>query len=171
MEEKIGLFFGSDTGITEEITTKIINKWSIGMIDKHNIADCSAKDFDAYNYIFLGLSTWYYGELQSDWEDFFEEFKTIDFTGKTVCLYGPGDQYGYDHYFVDGIGILAEVVVENGGNIIGHFPSKGFEHEESKAQVNDNYFYGLALDDDNEPEKTDERINQWIGILESEWPK
>lgn len=166
--KNIGLFFGSDTGVTEDITDRIMSKWTLCAIDKHDIRDSAPQDFEPYDTIFIGLSTWYYGELQSDWEDFFEEFKRIDFTGKTVALYGCGDQYGYDMYFIDGVGILAEVILKNGGNIIGHFPTKGFDHDESKAQINDDYFYGLAVDEDNQPEKTEERINQWIGILEEE---
>lgn len=166
--DKIGLFFGSDTGITEDITDRIIKKWKKCPIEKHEICDVAPEDFNQYDTIFLGLSTWYYGELQSDWEDFFEGFKMIDFTGKTVALYGCGDQYGYDMYFIDGVGILAEVVLQNGGTIVGNFPTKGFDHDESKAQVSDSYFFGLAIDEDNEPEKTDERIDLWINILEEE---
>ena len=168
MEKTIGVFYGSDSGVTEEITEKLENLWTLTPLNVEKIADCSAADFEAYDIIFIGLSTWYYGELQSDWEAFFEEFKTIDFTGKTVALYGPGDQYGYDFYYVDGIGILAKVILENGGEIVGHWPTEGYDHEESKAQMNDDYFYGLALDDDNQPELTDDRLQRWVAQLEEE---
>lgn len=171
MEYKIGLFYGSDTGVTEDIADKIISKWKICPIEKHCVDMCKIEDFEPYNFIFLGLSTWYYGELQSDWENFVDDFVNIDFTGKTVALFGPGDQYGYDDYFVDGIGIIAEIVLENGGTIIGHFPTKGFDFIKSKALVNDDFFYGLAIDEDNQHNLTDQRIDQWIRILEEDWPK
>lgn len=65
-----------------------------------------------FGFIIIGHSTWYDGELQSDFEAFFDEFQTIDFTYKIVALYGLGDQYGYDEYFVDGLGVLGEVVLQ-----------------------------------------------------------
>ena len=54
-------------------------------------------DFNRFDVLILGLSTWYDGDLQSDWE---------------------------------------------------------------------NYFYGLAIDEDNQPELTQERITAWLSILE-----
>ena len=41
-----------------------------------------------------------------------------------MALYGLGDQIGYGEYFVDGNGILANVILEKGGEIIGHWPTK-----------------------------------------------
>jgi len=120
------------------------------------------EDWDTDNLIILGIPTWYDGELQSDWEDYFEEFQQIDFTGKTVAVFGLGDQIGYSEYFVDGIGILAKVVLENGGKIIGHWPTEGYDYDESKGLLNEDYFYGLALDEDNESDLTFQRVEKWV---------
>lgn len=166
--DKIGLFFGSDTGVTEEVADKIIDAWDVCPIDKYSVAEAKVEDFAAYDVIFLGLSTWYYGELQSDWEDFVEDFKNVDFSGKKVALFGLGDQLGYDFYFIDGVGILAEIVLENGGEIIGNWPAKGYDFSESKALKNTDYFYGLALDEDNQHKLTDTRIEQWLNLLKEE---
>ncbi len=165
MKKRIGLFFGSDTGITEEVTSDIVEAFED--IDVKEISEAKAENFEPYEIIILGLSTWYDGDLQSDWELFFEDFKTIDFTGKKIAIYGLGDQIGYAEYFIDGVGILAEVVLKNGGNIIGKWPVEGYRHTESKATIpnNINYFYGLALDNDNEPHLNEKRIKAWISIL------
>ena len=161
---EIGLFYGSDTGMTEEVTNdlvEILTQQSITVQVKE--ADTmTVEDFIPFRYIILGLSTWYDGDLQSDWEAFFEQFKKIDFTGKKVALFGLGDQIGYADYFVDGIGILAKVVIENGGKIVGHWPRKGYHFSESKGLLNNDTFYGLPLDNDNEPEHTDKRLRTWI---------
>ena len=166
---KIGLFFGSDTGNTETIAEKIIEILDRD-IDLINIYDAKAEDFTQYDDLILGLSTWHDGELQSDWDTFFMEFSEVDFTNKTIAFFGLGDQYIYADYFIDGVGIIGEVVIENGGKIVGKWPSEGYEHTESKAELEEGVFLGLAIDEDNQYEQTDERIDTWVAQIISEFP-
>ena len=87
---KIGVFYGSDTGSTEvvkDLLVKEIGKEFVHEIDAYKL---KISDFDNYDKIIIGLSTWYDGDLQSDWENFFDDFKTIDFTGKKVAIFGLG---------------------------------------------------------------------------------
>lgn len=168
---KIGLFWGTDTGMTEEIVTVLIDLLAEKGIevDSINVFDVTAADFDAYQHCILGLSTWYDGELQSDWEEFYDkDFKEIDFTNKKVALFGLGDQEGYDEYFIDGVGIIGEVVINNGGELFGKWSTAGYEYTSSKAEKEKGCFLGLAIDEDNQPELTDERLEQWLGQLENE---
>ncbi|MEO9571793.1 MAG: flavodoxin [Polaribacter sp.] len=167
--KEIGLVYGSDTGMTEEITSAIVDKWDLCNIKVIDVSEVKKEDFNKYDILILGLSTWYDGDLQSEWENYYDEFKTIDFTNKTVALFGLGDQYGYGEYFIDGVGILAEVILKNNGKITGYWPTKGYNFEESKALFNDDFFYGLALDEDNQPELTEERISNWLSILIDEF--
>lgn len=162
----IGLIYGSDTGITEEVTNSIVEKWTLSSINVYEASHVKNTDIEKYDIIFIGLSTWYDGDLQSDWENYFKKFKTMDFTNKTFALYGLGDQYGYGEYFIDGVGILADVILANGGKIIGHWPTEGYDYEISKAEIEGkNLFYGLAIDEDNQPELTEERIDAWLSIV------
>ncbi|MDO6760709.1 flavodoxin domain-containing protein [Tamlana sp. 2_MG-2023] len=119
----------------------------------------------------FGLSTWYDGDLQSDWEEFFDDFQTIDFSDKVVAIYGLGDQIGYAEYFVDGIGILAKVVLEKGGKVVGYWPTEGCRFTDSVAIVDGqrDLFYGLALDHDNESQLTDDRLTSWITQVKEEF--
>ncbi len=169
--EKIGLFYGSDTGVTDEITKYFEEYWEDGNLELSEIGYVSICDFNKYKTIIIGLSTWYDGDLQSDWEDFFDDFKTINFTGKTVAIYGLGDQIGYAEYFVDGIGILAKVIIGNGGKVVGYWPTEGYRYTESVAIIEDNedLFYGLALDHDNESQLTDDRLKTWIKQIKIEF--
>ena len=48
-----------------------------------------------------------------------------------------------------------------GANIIGAVSTDGYTFDESEAVV-DGKFVGLALDEVNEDDKTDERINAWV---------
>ena len=141
------------------------------MKDVRNVRKKDPYFFNRHDVIILGLSTWYDGDLQSDWEDYYEEFKTIDFTGKTVAIFGLGDQYGYDDYFIDGVGMLAIAVLQNGGELIGNWSAKDYDFSESKALLDEDTFYGLALDEDNQPGLTNERLDEWIAQLRSELKK
>lgn len=170
-DKKIGLVYGSDTGATEEITHSLVQKCSFWDIEVRTVKKVYKEEpnfFEGFDFIILGLSTWYDGDLQSDWEDYFEDFKEVDFTGKTVAIFGLGDQLSYEEYFIDGVGMLAEVVLENGGKIIGYWPTEDYSFSESKALLDDDTFYGLALDEDNELELTNDRLDKWIMQLQEE---
>lgn len=168
--EKIGLFYGSDTGNTESIALKIREKISVENVYIIDMYDAKVEDFATYDKIILGLSTWHDGQLQSDWDTFYDQFKEVDFSGKTVALFGLGDQFVYCDYFIDGVGIIAEIVLNNGGKIVGKWPTKGYEHTESKAEITEGEFIGLALDEDNQFDQTEERLEQWVAQIKKEFP-
>ena len=171
--ERIGLFYGSDTGCTEAIVEKINAYFEENILECHDMSGIkNTEQFLNYNHIILGVPTWYDGDLQSDWDNFFETFKSIDFTGKTVAIFGLGDQVGYSEYFVDGIGTLGHTVLENGGNLIGAWSTEGYYHDESIATFEHEgtlYFMGLALDEDNQKDLTEERLSEWLQDITAEF--
>tara|TARA_R110002049_G_scaffold7751_6_gene43850 strand:- start:2039 stop:2578 length:540 start_codon:yes stop_codon:yes gene_type:complete len=168
--KNIKLIWGSDTGATEEIVMIMERGFLpvINAIEEVDEVQGNPEHWNTHDVYMIGLPTWYDGELQSSWEDYFEEFKTIDFTNKKVCIFGLGDQEGYGEYFVDGIGILAEVIIKNGGTIIGKTSTEGYDYEESKAEMEEGVFFGLVLDEDNQDELTSERVYNWIDQLKEE---
>lgn len=54
------------------------------------------------------------------------------------------------------------------GDLVGLWSTKWYQHWGSLALEGD-YFLGLALDDDHQPELTDERIQTWVAQLISEF--
>lgn len=88
----IGIFFGSDTGNTENIAKMIQKQLGKDVADVHDIAKSSKEDLEAHDILLLGIPTWYYGEAQCDWDDFFPTLEEIDFNGKLVALFGCGDR-------------------------------------------------------------------------------
>ncbi len=164
--EKIGLFYGSDTGNTETVAEMIRERIGADKVDVYDVYDCSKDDFMRYRNLILGLSTWHDGQLVSAYDEFIDEFKTIDFSGKRVAIFGLGDQFGYSHYFLDAVGIIAKIVLENGGVLIGEWPVEGYSYEHSKADRGDGFFYGLALDEDNQDDMTESRLNKWLSIVQ-----
>ena len=162
MSMKIGLFYGSTTGNTEAAAELIQQKLSMHDVELHDIADVSINDFDRYEFLILGISTWEYGGLQDDWQEFLEQLDKVDMTGKTVAIFGQGDQIGYDEWFQDGIGILHDKVVARGAVVIGYCLNENYDFVASLALSEDKTkFLGLALDDDNQPELTEERVDNW----------
>tara|TARA_Y100000992_G_C20950154_1_gene343186 strand:- start:37 stop:537 length:501 start_codon:yes stop_codon:yes gene_type:complete len=165
---RIKLIYGSDTGNTELVTEDLVKL--LDNIEVTTVADLTPEDWEYDNFI-LGIPTWYDGELQSDWEEYFEEFKTIDFTGKKVAIFGLGDQLGYEEWFCDGIGILAKEILKNGGTVIGYTTKdKSYDFETTpKSIIKDDMFYGLCIDEDNQGELTQERLKNWVEQLKLEY--
>lgn len=160
--KKIGIFFGSDTGNTEKIA-KIIHK-IIGknISELHDISQISEKDIKKFPILIFGIPTWYYGEIQCDWDEFLPILKRINFENQTIALFGCGDQEDYSEYFCDAMGIIYKIIKKQKGTLIGQWPIKGYKFEESKALLNSKNFVGLAIDEDRQPEKTHKRIMIWV---------
>jgi flavodoxin I len=162
---KIGLFFGTQTGNTETIAEAIQTAFGDdSIVTLHNVADVELSDFDDYSNLIIGCPTWNIGELQSDWEGLYNELDDIDFSGKKVAYFGAGDQVGYADNFQDAMGILEEKISGLGGTTVGYWSIEGYEFNESKA-VRDGKFVGLAIDEDNQSDLTNERINAWVTQL------
>ena len=53
------------------------------------------------------------------------------------------------------MGILEEKIAELGGETVGYWSTEGYDFSDSKA-LRDDKFVGLALDEDNQSELTEE---------------
>jgi flavodoxin I len=167
---KVGLFYGTQTSNTQT-AAEMIQKAFGGsdVLELHDISKTEASDFAGYNYIVIGCPTWNVGQIQDDWETFYDnELDSIDFSGKKVAYFGEGDQDGYADSFQDAMGMLEEKITELGGETAGYWSTDGYTFSESKA-VRDGKFVGLALDEDNQSELTEERIKQWVAQLKQEF--
>ncbi len=163
------LFFGTDTTNTEEMSGKIseeLVKYHCHSLVK-DIAHVDCLDeWLAFDLLILGIPTWDFGGIQEEWEDLEDEIKALDLSGKLVALFGLGDQFGYSDYFVDAMGWLYDLVIECGATVIGEWPAEGYDFDASRAAYENNtMFRGLALDEDQQIELSDERIEAWIAQL------
>lgn len=158
----VGLFFGSDTGNTEAIAKMIQKQLGTQHVHVQDIAKSSKEDINNFNLLLLGIPTWYYGEAQCDWDDFFPELEKIDFSNKLVAIFGCGDQEDYAEYFCDAMGSVHDIVKAKGGTLIGQWPIDSYEFEASKALLDDTHFVGLCIDEDRQPELTATRVETWV---------
>jgi flavodoxin I len=166
---KIGLFYGTQTGTTQTVA-ELIQKELGGdsVVDLHDISSADSSDFEPYSCVIIGCSTWNIGELQSDWDGFYEELDAIAFDGKKIAYFGAGDQVGYADNFQDAMGILEEKISSLGGTTVGYWSTDGYDFSDSKA-IRDGKFVGLAIDEDNQSDLTGSRIKSWVAQLKQEF--
>ncbi len=153
--------FGSSTGTCEAIAEKIAAKLGAEAL---NVQDMTADTVAANDNLILGTSTWGAGELQDDWYDGINVLKGADLSGKTIALFGCGDCESYGDTFVGGMGELYDAVKASGARLIGAVSTDGYTFDDSAAVV-DGKFVGLPLDDVNEDDKTDGRIDAWVAQI------
>jgi flavodoxin I len=163
---KARIFYGSSTGNTQRIASRIEEELGDLIESVTDIAEASPDDLASAQALILGVSTWEDGQLQEDWEDFFPELDRIDLSGTTVALFGLGDAYGFSGEFVDALGTLYRKVRERGATVVGSWPTDGYDFDESSAVV-DGRFVGLVIDEENEADLSDDRVARWADSIRS----
>ncbi len=158
---KIGIFYASSTGNTKDMASLIKEKFSQADVTLYNVADCEDDAMKEYEFIIMGTSTWGEGDLQDDWEDYLSNIADTDFSSKTVAFFGLGDQEEYCDNYTDAMGILYDEVAKQGANIVGSWETDGYDFEESNS-LRDGKFVGLALDEDNQDELSEQRVTTWV---------
>ncbi len=161
--KKTIVVYGSSTGTCESIAEKIGAKLSAEVL---NVQDLTADHIAENDNLILGTSTWGAGELQDDWYDGLNTLKGADLSGKTIALFGCGDAESYSDTFVGGMGELYDAIKGSGANIVGAVDTAEYTFDDSSAVV-DGKFVGLPLDDINEDDKTDGRIDAWVAAISS----
>jgi flavodoxin I len=155
------VIYGSSTGTCEAIAEKIASKLGCEVI---NVQDMTQDIVDCHQNLVLGTSTWGAGELQDDWYDGLKVLQQANLSGKTIALFGCGDCQSYSDTFVGGIGELYNGIKQSGAHFIGEVDTDGYSFDDSEAVV-EGKFIGLPLDDVNEDDKTDARIDAWTAQL------
>ncbi len=159
--KKTIVIYGSSTGTCEAIAEKIASKLGTDVL---NVQDLTADIIAENENLILGTSTWGAGELQDDWYDGVKLLQAADLSGKIIALFGCGDAESYGDTFVGGMGELYEAVKASGARLVGQVDVDGYTFDDSSAVV-DGKFVGLPLDDVNEDDKTDSRIDDWLAAI------
>lgn len=167
---KIGIFFGTDTGTTRLIAKKITRALGPDIADKPvNVNRTNIVEMLAYDALILGTPTYGEGELpgiatgvkHGSWQEFLPQLEAVDLSGKTIALYGLGDQEKYPNRFANALGQLHAVLAKHGATLIGEWASDGYEFKHSSA-VQNGKFVGLVIDHGYQGMLTDKRIQTWL---------
>jgi len=163
--KKTIIVFGSSTGTCEGLADNIAKALGIDAADVINAADITSEQLAAADNIILGTSTWGAGDLQDDWYTGIEVIKSTDLTGKTVAIFGCGDSAGFSTTFCGAMAELYNAAKDAGATLVGEVSTDGYTFDDSAAVI-DGKFCGLALDELNESDLTDERIAAWLTQLQ-----
>lgn len=163
---KIGIFFGSSSGTTEDLAKTIAQRFGIGADDIHNVADADAAAMVNYDALLLGCSTWGMGDLQDDWEGFLPEAAKQDLNGKKVALFGCGDSSSYSDTFCDALATIKEQLAATGCAFVGAYAPTDYEYDDTRC-LEDGKLIGLLVDEINESDKTGDRVDVWVGEVKA----
>ncbi|MEG1582958.1 MAG: flavodoxin [Cetobacterium sp.] len=161
--KKIGIFYGTTSGITAGIVDEIEFYLRGKDSQVYDVAEGISEMKDLENLILVS-PTYGVGELQKDWENVFDEFKGLDFTGKVVGIVGVGNQFAFGESYVGAMRKLYDAVTERGAKVVGFTSTEGYKYEETESVIDDK-FVGLALDESNQDNETPDRIKAWIEVV------
>ena len=159
--KKIGIFYGSNTGVTEKIAYRIADALGVSDNDVYDVGQTAPSAVGGYDLLVLGTSTWGPGEMADPWADFIDGLEALDLSGKEAALFGVGDE-SFSDTFCSGVGELHDRLIKTGVKFIAPYDFVGFDFDRSSA-VGDNEVEacGLLLDEINHADLTDGRISGW----------
>jgi flavodoxin I len=166
---KIGLFFGPEKGSVHRVAEKVRTALGEQNVEMISVNHAGVPDLERYDKIIFGISTvgketWDSDFSNTDWSKFFPSISKVDYSGKTIAIFGLGDHITYSSYFVNAMGVLAKELLKNGATIVGKVDPGTYEFDDSEA-IFDGQFIGLPIDEDFQPELTDERVSNWANAI------
>ena len=164
------IYFATTTGKTEDIAERLKD-----LLDGSEIQDVdsidSAADLSSAEALVCCIPTWNTGadtgRSGTAWDTFIEEIPSLDLSGKPVAILGLGDSSSYSDYFADAMEELYSAFKQSGAKMIGSVPIDGYTFNSSKSVV-DGKFCGLPIDEDSEPDLSDERLQAWASQISQE---
>lgn len=165
----IGIFCGTAGGTSLKVADALAQAFDVEEVINME------EDFDdieqllQYDVLFLGSSTWGQGDVHHEWADPLFEIDAdgINFSGKKIAFFGAGDCVKHGENFCSAIGKMHQTFSKAGATLIGSISKDGYSYDFSLAEI-DNQLCGLAIDEHNEADKTQHRIENWIETLKSQ---
>jgi flavodoxin I len=166
---KIGIIYSFNSTKTAKAAEKIKEAFGTDFsITAVNAEDLTEEMFLSFTNLILGVPTWFDGELPNYWDEFVPALEDLNLKGKTIAIFGLGNQVEYPENFGDAVGIMAELIQERGAKLIGQTSAEGYNFESSRALAGDK-FLGLLLDQETQPRLSKDRIEKWVNSLKSQF--
>jgi flavodoxin I len=171
--KKTLLLFWAPGGNVENAARQIYRQFGPAGIEISDVASFDVQrlaEFDQFIFggATVGAEVWTDAKQGNKWNEFFVKCASVSFEGKKVALFGLGDQVLYPDHFVDSLATLKDQVEKKGAKLVGKWPTSGYEFTDSES-VEGDFFFGLALDEDQQPELTAGRIEKWVDQLKAEF--
>lgn len=166
---KTGIFYSFNSVKTAKTAEKIVTEFGTDFaIALVNAEELTEELFLSFDNLILGVPTWFDGELPNYWDEFVPAIEDLNLAGKTIAIFGLGNQVEYPENFGDAVGIMADLVQERGAKLVGLTSTSGYNYESSRAEANAQ-FRGLLLDQETQPRLSKERIAEWVAGLKSQF--
>ncbi len=170
--KKVVLLYWGKGGNVEKAANTIYQQFDPEIIDIFPLDNFNVENLDQYKLVILGGSTvgaenWQDATNDNMWNNFLRKIENKDLSKLTFAAFGLGNQVLYPNHFVDGLGFFNEEISKTNAKVIGKWPTEGYSFTDSEGEEN-GMFYGLALDEDTEPELTAERAKKWTDELKKE---
>ncbi len=169
--KKTALVYWPRRGSVEKNARRIADRLGHDHVHLIPLKDLDPDMLRDYPVILFGCSTvgadsWRNAWTGNQWFKFFVKMhdKNTDLTGKTAAIFGLGDQILYPADFVNEIAEIRKELKSRGATVIGNWPAEGYENTDSQA-LEGGHFMGLALDEHNQSELSEERISRWLEML------
>ncbi|MBU0721331.1 flavodoxin [bacterium] len=160
---KIGIFVGSSGGVTQAAAEKLEELFDgAELINMEEDYD-DLEQFEEFDVLLIGSSTWGQGDPQRDWVDPLYEMDNDepDLSGKKVAFFGAGDQDTHGEHFVSALAKMEDIFKKCGASTgFGYWPTEGYMYKFSLSEK-DGKFCGLPIDDINQEELTESRLTEW----------
>lgn len=172
--QKIGMFFGTETGTTRLIAKKLYKLLGTEIADKPiNVNRIAPEQMLQYDALILGTPSYGVGDipglsagcLERNWEEFLVQLGTPDLSGKRIAMFGLGAQERYSERFASSLIALYKVFEGFGAEMIGDWSTEGYEFEHSASVVNAR-FVGLVIDQRTQGMYTEARLKAWVEQIE-----
>jgi len=169
--DKIGIFFGTETGTTRLIAKKIHARLGDDIAAKPlNVNRIEPAQLLQYDALILGTPSYGVGEipgrsagcLEANWEEFLAKMPpNTDLSGKRIALFGLGAQERYTERFASSLRRLHDTFAGLGAELVGQWPTEGYTFDHSAAVV-EGRFVGLVIDQRTQGMHTEDRLDSWV---------
>ena len=163
------IIYASATGNTENIAERLhelIPHSELKNLDKVD----SIREFESAEALICCIPTWNTGSSEkrsgTTWDKHLDTISAMDFSNIFVAIVGLGDSAAFSKYFCDAMEELFTSFLKAGATMIGQVPVDDYIFDDSKSVI-DGRFCGLPIDEDNESERTEERLSQWAAQITS----
>ena len=167
----ITIFFATSTGKTEDIAQRLASLLGCPteLCDVDSLT--SAQDFCRADAMICCVPTWNTGadsfRSGTAWDSYVETIPELNLAGRPVAILGLGDSSSYSDYFCDAMEELHSAFQKTGARLVGAVPTAGYTFTASRSVIQGR-FCGLPIDEDSEPDCTDERLRAWAAQLNRE---
>jgi flavodoxin I len=164
--QSVGIYYGTSTGSTQTVASLIYEQLveQAGDVQVGEPVDIESVDIPpgstlaqvlaSHSALIVGTPTWNTGadteRSGTGWDEVY--YKSLSgqdnvqvLAGKTVAVFGLGDQISYGDNYADAAGELYDVFEAAGCRMVGSWSQEGYEHTDSKS-IRGDKFCGLLLD-------------------------